>query len=112
MSEKNENNMYVKPQYKCAICGKIYDDVQDRMTCEMACVKKQKEEKRAAAEAKKQAEKEARRTEVSEAIEHAMELLKKYTDDYGSFEFYSDLEDASDNHRLFWPSRLMHHFFF
>ena len=34
---KDENNMYVKPQYKCAICGEIYDDVQNRMNCEIKC---------------------------------------------------------------------------
>lgn len=108
----SENNMCVKPQYKCAICGKIYDDVQDRTHCEMKCFQKLQEEEKAAIAAKKKEEKETRRTEVSQAIEHAMELLKKYTDDYGSFEFYNELNEASDNQKLFWPSRLMHHFFF
>ena len=112
MCENNKDNMCRSPQYTCAICGKIYDDVQSRMNCEMKCIKKQQEEEKTAAEAKKKAEKEARKAEVSQAIEHAMDLLKKYTDDYGSFEFYNELNEASDNQKLFWPSRLMHHFFF
>ena len=41
---KNENKAYAKPQYKCGICGEIYDSVQERSNCEMMCVKKQQEE--------------------------------------------------------------------
>lgn len=112
MNDKHNSHMCEKPHYQCAICNTVYDDVQKRMTCEMKCLKKAQEEEQAAIEAKKKAEKELRRTEVSQAIEQAMELLKKYTDDYGSFEFYNELSNISDNQKLFWPSRLMHHFFF
>ena len=45
---KDENKIY-----KCAICGKAYDDVLSRTSCEMTCLKKQQEEEKAAAEAKK-----------------------------------------------------------
>ena len=61
---KEENKMYSKPAYKCAICGKIYDNVQDRINCEMACLKKQKEEEKAAAEAKKKAERDEEEREI------------------------------------------------
>ena len=41
-----DNKMYVKPQYKCGICGQTYDSVQERMNCEMTCIKKQQEEEK------------------------------------------------------------------
>ena len=35
--------------YKCGICGKEYDSIKARTECELACLKKQEEEKRLAA---------------------------------------------------------------
>lgn len=103
-----EDKIYTNPKYKCAICGKIYDNVQERMNCEMACLKKQQEEAKKAAEAKKQAEKDDRAAEVTQAIEHAAELLNKYISDFGSYSYDGKkLKDTSD---FFWPSRLWHYF--
>ena len=77
--------MYAKPQYKCAICGTVYDDLKERVKCESTCIKKQEEEAKKAAELKKKAEKETRHKEVIAAYDHFHELLKKYTEDYGTF---------------------------
>ena len=41
---KDENKIYSKPQYKCGICGTIFDSIEERMNCEANCIKKQKEE--------------------------------------------------------------------
>lgn len=112
MCEKNENNMYVKPQYKCAICGKIYDDVQDRVSCEMNCIQKQKEEEKAAAEAKKRAEKECRQQEVNAALDNALALVNKFIEDYGSYRYNGKLKDLDLVNMDFFPSRLWHHFWF
>lgn len=79
------DKMYTKPQYKCAICGTIYDDLKERVKCESACIKKQEEEAKKAKELKKQAEKEVRYKEVTAAYDHFHELLVKYTKDYGVF---------------------------
>lgn len=92
-----------KTQYTCGVCGTSYDFVQERMNCEMVCLKKKQEEERKAAEEKKRAEKETRYAEVVEALKNASELLKAYTKDYGPFEYDSNFE-------FIWPSRLFHHF--
>ena len=80
-----ENKMYTKPQYKCGVCGEIFDSISERMNCEMKCLKKQEEEARKAAEEKKKAEKETRYNEVVAAYDNFNKLLKKYTHDYGTF---------------------------
>ena len=80
-----ENKMYTKPQYKCGVCGKIYDSIIERAQCEVMCVKKQEEEAKKAAELKKQAEQETRHKEVVDAYNNFHDLLKKYTKDYGTF---------------------------
>lgn len=112
MSEKDNNNMYVKPQYKCAICGEIYDDVQDRMNCEMNCIKKQKEEEKAAAEAKKKAEKDARKKEVDEAFENLIKLHGAYVKDYGYYEYECNDIDKRTISIPHWPNKFWHHFWF
>ena len=76
-----------KPMYKCAICGEVYDSIAQRMNCEQACLKKQEEEARKAAEAKKAAEYEARIEEVNMAFKKAYELRDKFVEDYGEFKY-------------------------
>lgn len=101
-----DNNIYCKFTYKCGICGKEYSNVQERMNCEMACVKRQQEEEKKAAEAKKQAEKDARKAEVDEAFERLHELMTAFVKDYGHYEY--DGEATNFN----WPSKLYHRFWF
>ena len=103
-----DNKMYCKPVYKCGICGQEYPSIAERMKCEQTCLKKQEEDEKKAAEAKKKAEKDTRAAEVTQAIEHAAELLNKYINDYGSYTYDGKkLKDTSD---YFWPSKLWHYF--
>lgn len=102
-----ENKMFTKPQYKCAICGEIYDRIPDRMNCEMQCLKKQQEEAKKAAEAKKKAEKAQRKKEVDDALKHFAKLAEAYAKDYGSYEY-----DGEPIHNVLWPSKIWHNFFF
>lgn len=108
----NENKMYTKAQYKCGVCGEIYDSIQDRMNCEMKCLKKQEQEAKAAADAKKKAEQNARRTEVTKALENAYTLLSKYIKDYGSYEYNGNLKDLDMSAMNHFPSKLWHYFWF
>lgn len=103
-----DNKMYCKPIYKCGICGKEYSSIAERMKCEQACLRKQEEDFKKAAEAKKKAEKDACAAEVTQAIEHAAELLNKYINDYGSYSY--DGKKLKDTSEYFWPSRLWHYF--
>lgn len=98
----NTENM----MYTCALCGKSYTNIIDRMACEQKCYAKQQEEAKKAAEAKKKAEQEARHDEVTKAIDDAYALLNKYINDYGNYSY----DDKSFNDLL--PSKLLHHFLF
>lgn len=110
--KNDDNNMYVKPQYKCAICGEIYDDVQNRMNCEMKCLKKKQEEEKKAAEAKKKAEKDARKKEVDEAFENLIKLHDAYIEDYGYYEYERNDIDKSTISMPHWPNKFWHNFWF
>lgn len=98
-----ENRMY-----NCALCGKYYFNIIDRITCEQKCYAKQQEEEKKAVEAKKKAEKDTRVAEVTQAIEHAAELLNKYINDYGSYTY--DGKKLNDTSDYFWTSKLWHYF--
>lgn len=102
-----ENKMYTKPQYKCAICGTIYDDLRERVNCESACLKKQAEEAKKAAELKKKEEKAARHAEVTKLIDAACVALTEYIELYGEYE-YETSEETDELDAL----KLLHYFMF
>ena len=93
--------------YTCGICGKEFSSVQERMNCEMTCIKKQQDEEKKAVEAKKKEEQSKRKKEVEDSIHYAIELIKKYINDYG----YTDLEIELPERDFHWPSKLWHYFF-
>jgi hypothetical protein len=96
----NKENTFI-----CAICGKEHESVLERAKCEIECAKKKEEsEKRAAAE-KKVAEKKLRKEAVDEAVANAFRLINAYTDDYGSYEY-----DTNIIKECVWPSRIWHYF--
>lgn len=109
-----DNKMYVKPQYKCGICGQTYDSVQERMNCEMMCIKKQQEEEAKAAEAKKKAEQEKRHAEVTAAIDNAFDLMQKYIKDYKRYDYDGKITDrdifSTGKYMDFVPSKLLSYF--
>ncbi len=77
-----ENKMYAHQQYKCAICGKIFNELKERIDCESQCLKNQELEAKKIAEAKKKEEQEARWAEVEMAHNHYVELYEAYLKDY------------------------------
>ena len=82
-----ENKMYAKPQFKCAICGEIYDDVKTRMECEAKCIKNQEIEAKKAAEAKKKEMKIADEAQVDEAFAAAYKLRDEFVKKYGAYSY-------------------------
>lgn len=110
--KKEENNIYSKPMYKCAICGEVFEDIESRTKCEMTCVEKVKEEKKAIDKAKKEAEKKERQQEVSAALDNAYALIGKYIEDYGSFTYNGKYKGLDMLNMDFFPSKLWHHFWF
>lgn len=109
-----ENKIYANPKYKCAICGEVYDKVENRMKCESACLKKQAEEAKRAAEEKKKLEQKARKAELDLAVENVIKLREAYVKDYGSYRYtfkpeFKDLTVESDD---FLPLKLWADMFF
>lgn len=88
-----ENKMYTKPQYKCAICGTIHDELKARINCETTCLKKQEEEANKAAELKKKQEHDAREADVNAKVKAAIEAIKAYNNDYGFCCYNENVED-------------------
>ena len=106
---ESSKNMYYKPAYKCGICGAEYPTVAERMKCEQACIKKQEEDAKRLAEEKKKAEQDARRAEVTQAIDNAFNLLNKYMKDYGRYSYNGKILSSFDDTL---PSEFLHHFLF
>lgn len=90
------DKMCAKPMYKCAVCGGVYDSIAQRMNCEQACLKKQEEEAKKAAERKRAAEYEARKREVDIAFDHAYELKEKFLKDYDSYTYSKSVSNFRD----------------
>ena len=102
-----ENKMYTKPQYKCAICGTIYDDLKERVNCETKCLRKQEEEAKKAAELKKQEEQDASNARVTKLINEAYAALTEHIDKYGEYALENENEDDMSNMLKF-----LHYFVF
>lgn len=102
-----ENKMYTKPQWKCGICGKIFDEIKERNKCEMACIKQQEEEAKKAAELQQKKQKAARQAETDELVKKAIDSIKAFQKDYG----YYELNSSGDEYDFVWPSKLWHYFF-
>lgn len=108
---KDENRMCDNHTYHCAICGKTYYSVQERMNCEMKCLKAQKEAEEKAALEQKNKEQARRKAEVDEAFKNLLKLHDAYVKDYGYYEF--DFEEERRTISLpCWPSKIWHSFFF
>lgn len=84
------NTILNKPQYKCGVCGRIYDSISERAKCELECLKLKEEEDKKAAEEKKKNEQKARRKEVDDAMKKAQDLMSKYIEDYGIYDYKTD----------------------
>ena len=97
-----DNKICGKLQYKCGICGKVYDSIAERTKCETECLKRQEEEVKKAAEEKKALEKEARQKEVDEALARAYQLMNDFTADYGSYHYNNKNVDNIFSDPLFY----------
>jgi predicted nucleic acid-binding Zn-ribbon protein len=76
--------------YNCRICGKTYDALEEVMKHEQFCLNKKKRDVEFQKQEKLKAEREVRKAEVEKAFKiaddkynEAVELEKKYEEDYG-----------------------------
>lgn len=68
--------------YKCAVCGKIYDSIEERIACETACVEKQKREAAEAAHADLEQKKAKLLDEIKSSIAATDALVKQYREQF------------------------------
>ena len=101
-----ENKMYAKPQYKCAICGEIYDELKNRVNCETKCIKKQEEEAKKAEELKKQQEHAARKADTDAKVKAMIDAVNAYTKDYGFYTYDGEVYNMIND----FPYKLLHYF--
>lgn len=93
--------------FTCAICGKEHESILNRAKCEIECTKKKEEEEKKAVAKKKAAEKKIRKEAVDEAVAKTFRLINAYIDDYGSYDYDTNIVKESE---LVWPSRIWHYF--
>jgi len=75
--------------YKCRICGKEYEELENAIKCEQICLNKKKRDVEFQKQNKLKAEREVRKAEVEKAFKdaddkynEAVELDRKYEEDY------------------------------
>ena len=91
--------------YQCGICEKEYETISERNKCEATCICRVEEEAKKAEEARKKAEQKVRKEEVDAALSNFEKLFRAYVDDYGNYEYNSDVENS-----WVWPSKLFSFF--
>lgn len=102
-----DKKIAVKPIYKCGICDKTYETIEERMNCERKCLIDEQVKAKKAEEERLAKERETRYKEVCEALNKANELKDAYLEDYGCFvydathEFVRDT-DIRDFVKKFW----------
>lgn len=82
--------------YKCALCGKEYQTIQERNACETKCLAWQKEEEKKAAEAKRKAERDKDEKEITMAYENVVDLVQAFVKKYGHYPFYNTVPKNLD----------------
>lgn len=91
-----ENKMYAKPQYKCAICDTVYDDLKQRVACESACLKKQEEEAKKTAELKKKQEHDKCKAFTDTKVTEAINAMREYEKKYGFYTYETSDVDVGN----------------
>lgn len=102
-----ENKMYTKPQYKCGVCGTIFDSIAERANCEVKCLKKQEEEAKKAAEAKRKEEQTKRKAKIDKMVEDLANEVNAYTKDYGWYEY-----SGNNSKNVDWINKMWDYFFY
>ena len=86
--------------FECAICGKAHTNLEDRINCEMSCLKEQKVLEKKQAEENKQKAKQLAKEKLDEAISElaikyvsVFEQFLEYNKEYGDYEI--EVEDST-----------------
>ena len=72
-----------KMVYHCAICGKSYDTVDERVACETKCLAARKKAQAEIEKKKLEEKKNTRKTEIEKKYKELATLVNDYCKDYG-----------------------------
>ena len=75
-----------KMVYHCAICGKPYDTVDERVACETKCLAARKKAQAEIEKKKLEEKKNTRKAEIENKYKELSALVKDYCKDYGSLQ--------------------------
>ena len=75
-----------KMVYHCAICGKPYDTVDERVACETKCLAERKKAQAELEKKKLEEKKTTRKEEIEKKYKELSTLVKNYINDYGSLQ--------------------------
>lgn len=64
--------------YKCAVCGKVYETINERVACESACLKKAEEDAAAKKRANEEKIKKELTNKIKSKIDETTELIRQY----------------------------------
>lgn len=85
-----------KMVYHCAICGKPYDTVDERVACETKCLAARKKAQAEIEKKKLEEKKNTRKAEIEKKYKELSTLVKNYINDYGSLQI-GDTRYFDDN---------------
>lgn len=85
-----------KMVYHCAICGKPYDTVDERVACETKCLAARKKAQAEIEKKKLEEKKNTRKAEIEKKYKELSTLMKNYINDYGSLQI-GDTRYFDDN---------------
>ena len=85
-----------KMVYHCAICGKPYDTVDERVACETKCLAARKKAQAEIEKKKLEEKKNTRKAEIENKYKELSALVKNYINDYGSLQI-GDTRYFDDN---------------
>ena len=93
----NKNSIETnKVQYHCAICGKAYDTIDERVACETKCLAARKKAQVELKKKKLEEEKATRKAEIEKKYKELSALVNDYCKDYGSLQI-GDTRYFDDN---------------
>lgn len=75
-----------KMVYHCAICGKSYDTVDERVACETKCLAARKKAQAEIEKKKLEEKKNTRKAEIEKKYKELATLVNEYCKDYGSLQ--------------------------
>lgn len=75
-----------KMVYHCAICGKPYDTVDERVACETKCLAARKKAQAEIEKKKLEEKKNTRKAEIKKKYKELATLVNDYCKDYGSLQ--------------------------